>query len=207
MVGRQADEAPRASRGFTLMELVLVLGIVAMLAGIVLVNVPAFRASRTLEEGQGRFVTGLRMARADAANRGRRIRLGFDPDTYDPLVLWEPDPLAAPGQFVPFTLCLWQKFLKVDGVWVEECYFTGESTFRTLADAGVAGQTEEASDLAAITFEPNGSSDSAVLILMAAEAPDGPRARIELNGVTGIVNGQVLTLAELDGLDAATEAP
>ncbi|MBL7140183.1 MAG: GspH/FimT family pseudopilin [Planctomycetes bacterium] len=189
------------------MELVLVLGIVAMLAGVVLVNVPAFRSSRILDEGGRRFATGLRMARADAANRGRRIRLAFDPDTYDPLVLWEPEPLTAPGEFVLFTACGWQRFLKVEGVWVERCDFTGDSMYRALVDAGVAGELAQESDLATITFEPNGSSDSVVVLLVAAEAPDGPRARIALNGVTGIVDWNVLTLEELDVLEMAMEAP
>jgi len=189
------------------MELALVLGIVAMLTGIVLVNADAFRGSRTLEEGAGRFTTGLRMARADAANRGRRIRIAFDPDTYDPVVLWEPDPLAAPGQFVDFTTCPWQRFLKVEGIWVEQCTYAGDSIYRTLADAGTAGEMADLGALAPITFEPNGSSDSVVIVLMAGDAPDGPRARIELNGVTGIVNSQVLTLDELDELEMAMEVP
>jgi len=177
-----------------------------MLTGIVLVNAQAFRSSRNLEEGARRFTTGLRMARADAANRGRRIRIAFDPDTFDPVILWEPEPLTAPGQFVEFTTCPWRRFLKVEGIWVEQCTYVGDSLYRTLADAGTAGKTVETGDLATVTFEPNGSSDSVVIVLVAGDAPDGPRARIELNGVTGIVNWQILTLDELDECDLAMEA-
>jgi hypothetical protein len=57
-------------------------------------------------------------------------------------------------------------------------------------------------DLAPITFEPDGSADSVVVHLVEAEDPEGMLARIELNGVTGRVTSRVLTLEELAELEA-----
>ena len=200
----QAAEAPLGRRGFTLLEVVLVLGILAMLLGVMVLNLPALSGARTLERGADRFATALRLARADAANRGRRLRLTFDAETARPAVLWEPDPLEAPGEFVDYaTVCTWRHLLEAEGVWVERCTFTGPSAYRYVADAASAGQqTVTETDLAPITFEPDGSSDSAVVHLVAAEDPEGPLARIELNGITGRVSSCVLTPEELAELEA-----
>ncbi len=201
---RQAAEAPRTCRGFTLLEVVLVLGILAMLAGVAVLNVSAVGRGRTLERGARRLATALRLARADAANRGRRLRLTFDDETARPAVLWEPDPLQAPGEFTDYaTQCTWRRLLETDDVWVQRCEFAGPSVYRYVVGAGSADRQAVAeTDLAPVTFEPDGSSDSVVLHLVAAEDPEGPLARIELNGVTGRVTRRVLTPEELAELEA-----
>jgi len=183
--------------------MVLVLGMLAMLIGVAVLNVPAVGRGRALEQGARRLATALRMARADAANRGRRLRLTFDAETARPAVQWEPHPLQAPGEFVDYaTQCTWRRLLETDGVWVQRSEFTGDSAYRYLVDAGATAQVVTETDLAGITFEPDGSSDSVILHVVAAADPEGPIARIELNGVTGRVTRQVLTPEELAELEA-----
>jgi len=190
-------------RGFTLLEIVLTLAIVAMLLAVMVLNLPGLARGRLLDQAAGRFETALRLARADAANRGRRLRLAFDEESGAPAVSWEPDPLQAPGEFVDYAaVCTWRHLLQADGVWVQQCIYTGSSAYRYVADAGAAGQTVTESDLAAITFEPDGSSDSAIVHLVRVDDPEGPLARIELNGITGRVTGRVLTPEELADLEA-----
>ena len=188
-------------RGFTLLEVVLALAILVLLAGIVVISVPGTWGSRSLEEGALRIETALRMARADAANKGRRLRLAFDEETGRPTVLWEPEPLTGPGEFVEYTACTWKRFLEVEGVQVERCQFVGASAYRNIEEATYSGGYATDTDRPAITFEPNGSSDSVVIELMATDAPETRRARVELDGMTGTVSGRVLTLEELAELD------
>jgi len=195
--------------GFTLLELVLVLGIVAMLLGVMVLGLSGLMGARRLERGAERFATALRLARADAANRSRRLRLTFDAETAGPVLLWEPDPLTAPGEFVDYaTVCTWRSLLETDGVRVDRCTYTGPSRYRYVTDAASAGaEMVTETDLAAITFEPDGSADSVVVHLVEPEDPEGTLARIELSGATGRVTTCILTPEELAELEAAeTEA-
>lgn len=190
----------------------LVLGIVAMLVGVMVLSLPGVTGARRLEREAERFATALRLARADAANRSRRLRLTFDAETAQPTVLWEPDPLTAPGEFVDYsTVCTWRSLLEADGVRIERCAFSGPSRYRYATDAAAGSrQTVTETDLAPITFEPDGSADSAVVHLVEDADPEGVLARIELNGVTGRVTSRVLTpeeLAELEAGETETAQP
>ena len=198
----QAEEPPRTRRGFTLLEVVLALAILILMAGIVVVSFPALAGSHSLEEASLRMETALRMARADAANKGLRLRLAFDQEEGRVTVLWEPEPLTGPGEFVEYTTCTWQKFLQVEGIVVERCQFVGTSAYRNFDDATVAGGYASDPDQTAVTFEPDGSSDSVVIELVAAEVLEGPRARVELEGLTGAVSRRILTLEQLEELGA-----
>jgi len=200
-------EAPGARRGFTLLEIVLALVLVALLAGVMVLNLPGLAGGRRLEQTAERFQTALRLARADAANRGRRLRLTFGDETGAPAVSWEPDPLEAPGEFVDYsTRCTWRHLLEAEGVWIQRCVYTGASAYRYVLDATGTGDTVSESDLATLTFEPDGSCDSAVLHLVLAEDPEGRVARIELGGITGRVTAEVLTPEELAEREAEEEA-
>jgi len=201
--GRHGDipaaKPPRARRGFTLLEILLAVAVLVLLAAMAAVNFPAMRGSRTLEDGADRLATGLRMARADAANRGRRMRIAFDAETGAPRVLWEPEPLTGPGQFVAYDACAWKDLIAVEGVAVDSSRFVGASAYRNVGDASVTGGEPEDLDHAAVTFEPDGSSDSVVIELFATDAPDTRRARIEIDGLTGAVATRILTLEEIEG--------
>jgi Tfp pilus assembly protein FimT len=181
-----------------------VLALLAMLVGVMVLSLPNFGEGRRLERGAERFATVLRLARADAANRSRRLRLTFDAETAQPAVAWEPEPLTAPGEFVDYTtVCTWRNLLRADGIRVDRCTYTGPSRYRYVPDAASAdGETVTETDLAPLTFEPDGSADSAVVHLVEADDPEGMLARIQLNGVTGRVTSRVLTPEELAELEA-----
>jgi len=202
---RRAQPRP----AFTLLELVLVLGLVALLVGVAVANFAAVRRGRTLERAAERLATAFRMARADAANLGRRLRIAFDAEGGPPSVLWEPDPLGAPGEFVDYApRCTWRALLDLEGVWVESSRLTGPSAYRYLLEAaGAAGPALDPEAPAPITFEPDGTADTAVVVLAAVEAPEGRRARLELVGLTGRVRVEVLGLDELEAREAAAEEP
>ena len=113
----------------------LVLTLLVLMAGMVVIALGAWRDSRVLEDGADRIETALRMARAEAANQGRRVRLAFLDDGAQPQVQWEADPLAKPGEFTPMAACTWQDYLAMDRLRVERCDLVGPS-FQRPADWG-----------------------------------------------------------------------
>jgi type II secretory pathway pseudopilin PulG len=173
-----------AGRGFTLIEILLALGVIVMMIGIMALAVGGWISGRTLENGATQVESALRLARADAANQGRRLRLVFPGEAAAPKILWEPDPLAAPGEFVDYGACTWRECLAVDGLQVSRCDPMGPSLQRP-ADWGGQEVSDKSATAAAITFEPDGSSDSAVIELTVTGSGDSRRAVLLLDGQTG----------------------
>jgi type II secretory pathway pseudopilin PulG len=182
--------------GFTLLEVLLVLGLVALLGALAMVTFGNRRDVEALQDGVATIETAMRMARAEAANLGRRLQLAFDAQGAGVSVLWEPEPLAEPGKFAEYTGCSWRKNLDLTGIRIDRCAFTGASAYRALEPATAAGGSTE-SVLAPITFEPDGSSDSVVVELVGASDPEARRGFIELDGATGSISTRILTAAEM----------
>ena len=189
---------PRACGGFTLLEILLVVAVIALLAGAAILSLGGRRDVEALQEGLGRLETAILMARAEAANLGRRLRLEFGPEEAQVLVLWEPEPLAEPGTFVEYTGCTWQDSIELEGVRIEKCEFVGSSAFRAMETATGAGSASDGA-LAAVTFEPDGSSDSVHLELTGAADPESRRAFLDLDGLTGTISTRILTASEMAG--------
>jgi len=162
--------------------------------GIAVVNFGAAWGGQVLEEGRGRLETALRMARADAANQGRRFRLAFQETDGRVLVLWEPRPLEEPGVFVDYAACTWKMYLESEGWRIERWDVLGPTIYR-MEDLGAASRSKEAAP--ALTFEPDGSSDSAVIEVVAADGLDPRLARLELDGLTGVITSRILSTEEL----------
>jgi hypothetical protein len=173
------------------MELLLALSLLVLLTGVATLAVGAFRGSRALEEGATRIESAVRLARADAANQGKRLRLLFTEIDARPQVQWEADPLTEPGQFTAYTACTWQYHLAMDGLRVERCELVGASTSRP-ADWGAGTADKSDAGPMAITFQPDGSCDSAVIELSAVGAGDSRRAVLTIDGLTGLVSTQFM---------------
>lgn len=193
--------ARRGRGGFTLIELALSLALIVMLAGVAAVTVGQRQERRRFIEAAGRFETLLRMARVEAQNERRRLRIEFgDPDEmvdFDvptPVrVMWEPEHLTAPGKFVPFPLATWQSYVPDREVRVLRCRLIGPSAYRTIT--GLTGGDEEDEDaLQPITFYPDGWSDSVLIELAPPEFDSLLRVAIRFDGDSGNIN--VLILGE-----------
>jgi len=194
----------RGRRGFTLMEILLALAIIGLLVAAVAINFGAFGSGRALEESTVRLETAFRMARAEAANQGRRLRLAFDETGTRMVVFWEPEPIAEPGRFAEYTACTWDDYVSMQGVRLERCELAALSLYQA-ADASTPGSAGRSTGPAPITFEPDGSSDSAVVELSATDPRDTRRAVIELEGLTGTVSSRIWTSVEL--AEQGTAAP
>jgi len=182
-------------RAFTLLEMILAISMVSLLAGAMVLALGGFRRGGGLAEGAERFETVLRMARAEAAGRGRRLKLNVDDQTGLIKILWEPQPLAQPGQFFEYSDSVWLNNVPNDLVRVVSCTLTGPSAYKTLNFEEFSDDREQAPE--AITFYPDGSSDSAVIELAEADDSDVRRAVVELDGVNGIITTRILTSDEL----------
>jgi len=192
----------RSRYGFTLIEMLLALAIMGLLLGALAVNWSALSGGRGLEEGAARLETALRMARADAANLGRRIRLAFDETDGKFIVFWEANPLAEPGRFTEYTACTWDDFVLMDRIRLHRCELVGLSLYQVVKMGGPGGGDIGAGP-APITFEPDGSSDSAVIEVSAVDERDARHAVIELEGLTGTVTSTVFVPEEVASQPAA----
>ena len=194
--------AGRARGGFTLLELVLAISLMLVLAGLVIVSFAGAAGGEGLEEGAGRFETALRMARAQASGTGRRFCLVLADAQGAMRVLWEPEPLVEPGQFVAYERARWPDRLPSGILQVTRMELSGPSVYRLL---GVAGSPFSLADVEAtpeevdlLMFNADGTCDSALVELATLDGDDPRRAVVELDGRTGTVTGRILTSTELE---------
>lgn len=177
-----------ARAAFTLLEVILAMALLVLLAGMTVASLWSTLESVRTKEQATRIASLLRAARADAANTGKRLRLSFDAETTQPIVSIERDGLAEPGVFEPHH-AWWVKLAHLeDGIRVAECVLTGASDFREFTAAVPGQQGNEQAGMAEVTFYPDGSSDSARIVL-ASDDEDRPwYVEITLNGVDGSIH-------------------
>ena len=173
------------------------LGLLVVVATAMVMAFGPWRETAEFDEGVGRFETLLRMARADAANTGRRVRLRFDAEIGTCRVLWEPDPLGEPGQFVDYTVATWTAETPNELLRVVRCVVTDPIAPAT-SDAGGPGRQDEDDEMQALTFQPDGSSDSAEIELAPVDEDDQRRALVELNGMDNTITTTFLTVEQIE---------
>ena len=174
-------------RGFTLVELLLTVVLLLLLAGAAIISFSTLLAGSELEEGAAQMEGLMRFARAHAANTGKKVQLVFEEQTEDgmtvPLgnvrVLWESDPLGFPGQMSALPDASSMLASVNNLVQVEDVCSVEES------DAELAEQ--EPLSFAPITFYPDGSSDSAEIILSSRAPEELRRVSIRVTGITGAI--------------------
>lgn len=190
----RASQKGAGGAAFTLLELLLALAILITLAATFVVSLAVLRDSGNLPEGALRFETLLTMARAEAAHSGRRLRLSFDGESGQVSILWEADPLGAPGVFSDYSTCMWKEEIPSSQVRVVRCDLSPDSmTWVSESQASTAPAA-----LSALTFYPDGSSDSALIELRDVNAANTDRAMLELDGTNGTVRTQFLSEADAE---------
>ena len=189
---------PGRAVGFTLVEIVLAIGLVALLVSMGIVALGRWYETSQLPEGARRLESILRLARADACARGRRVRVDFDPDTLNPSVLWEPKPLEEPGSFVQHPGA-WAHDVPVGLVRVSRCERRGADAVQTLTYNDDEELTsEEGNVVQAITFYPDGSFDSAIIEMAGRDESELRIGRIDMDGVSGLITLRIMTSVELE---------
>jgi len=226
MTGRRR---PRAGRGFTLVELLLTTVLVLLLLGAVVFSFSTLQRGAELDEGAAQLEGLLRFARAHAANTGRQVQLSFEEELVDDVILtagtmrvtWEPNPLEQPGVFEDLRDAALYLERITNLIFVE--------TVRMLDPNGAAVEVAVAKDtsdvlpsadepeefLPPINFYPDGTSDSAEIILNSWAEDDPRRIAVRLVGITGTIRRQLVVEAEEspelesppDAKDRKPEAP
>jgi Tfp pilus assembly protein FimT len=201
------------SAGFSLVELLLTMVLILCLAAASVFTFTAIYRSSNLDEGADRFQSLIRFAQAEAATTGRKVRLEFVPAT--PIeanaetelrnikVMWESDLLNAPGVFEEYTNKAWSEEIVNELVGVRKVK-TAESTEESaLVENAVedASETGEASGLQdeefpSITFYPDGSCDSADIVLASRNPDDERRLEVRLSGILGSVSTRTVSVDE-----------
>lgn len=205
----------RAEGGFSLFELLLVLVVLLGLLSTFVVHLDAMRHGGALNEGVIRLESLLRFARAEAALRGKRVRVEFktavpeegrrrEASLPEPLQLaWEPDPLQRPGEFEPLRSTPWadqplrelltvQEVVPTTGRLREEADDIGSMTAMGVS----LREGEDSSSTAAITFDAEGCADSIELIVQATDPEDRRWIVVTLDGLTGEVTHRELSEEE-----------
>ena len=187
----------RRCHGFTLIEIVLTLGILVMLAAVAAITVGRGYERKQFDEGVRRFEATLRMARVEAATQGRRFTVSFEQGedgSASVRVQWEAQPLTEPGKFSDYAnLSTWSGYIPGDEIRILSCRLIGASAYRLTGDA-----EEDEAELQAITFYPDGSSDSALIALAPPDEDDAVRAAVRLDGVNAALQTFRVTDDELE---------
>ncbi len=195
-----------ARRGFTLIEVLLAIALVVGLAGVMILAVGRGARGVDLEEGARRLATACRMARAEAALRGRRFCLATGGETGRWQILWEPEPLAAPGQFVYFRASSWPERLPVGELVVTYAELAGAAAYRALEmPSEPIVMPEPASEGEYVLFRTDGTSDSFLLELATYDGQDERRAVVRWDGLTGTGTAEVLGPVALESFYAARQ--
>ena len=214
------------SLGFSLVELLLTLVLILCLAAASVFTFTAVYRTANLDEGSDRFQSLIRFAQAEAATTGRKVRLQFVPAEESAVVdgaelrtikvTWEADLLNAPGVFEEYTNKAWSEEIVNELVGVEKVKpltssgadMPVEETSDTIA-AGTDQSSEliETEEFPSITFYPDGSSDSAEVVLASRNGEDERRLAVRLGGMLGTVSTRTMTASEIEegALDAAAE--
>ena len=198
----------RAGSGFTLIELLLTLVLLLLLLSAVVINFTGLQSGVQLDEGAEQFESLIRYARAHAANTGCKVRLTFeeiiDEDIAIPLgnvfVSWEPEPLQRPGEFHPLTELSPLTDSLLGLVQVEDVRPLGAQASLPHPDPLPEGEGEVAASFAPITFYPDGSSDSAEIVLAARDLADDRRLALRIIGATGTVKRHTVSEADASGV-------
>jgi len=142
-------------KGFTLLEILLVLALLVVLAGVTAYFIPPTSGQR-LQQGAIRFAGACERAAATARRMGVRTRLTLDTKAGKWRMTVELDPVEEPDEFGDAPDGGSREFELPEGV-----------SFGKGTEVGAArpGAAPEARDLVVIDFAPDGTCDAAVVEL------------------------------------------
>jgi prepilin-type N-terminal cleavage/methylation domain-containing protein len=211
--------------GFSLVELLLTLVLIVCLAAASVFCYTALHRSANLDEGLNRFQSLVRLAQAEASTTGRKLQLQFPvtdttavveshgkPVLHHVRVMWEPDFLGAPGVYEEYTAKGWSEELvnelvgvtKVRSIQPERPAEPATTvTVDTETESFPETETEsaqgpETEDFPVITFYPDGSCDSAEILLASRNEEDHRLLEVRLSGMLGSMSSRLVDHTEGD---------
>ena len=203
-------------QGFSLVELLLTLVLILCLAAASVFTFTAVYQSANLDEGSDRFQSLIRFAQAEAATTGRKVRLQFvsldsaPMDSAEELraikVTWEADLLNAPGVFQEYTNKAWSEEIVNELVGVTKvAAISGSGLAMPMESAAripnEMGEFSETTEFPPITFYPDGSCDTAEVVLASRNTDDERRLAVRLGGILGTVTTRTVSSTEAGSTD------
>jgi prepilin-type N-terminal cleavage/methylation domain-containing protein len=194
--------------GFSLVELLLTLVLILCLAAAAVFSFTAIYRSANLDEGLDRMQALIRFAQAEAATTGCKVRIQFEPTPAETAeeptdlrrirVTWEPDYLTAPGLFQTYTNKSWSEEMVNELVGVEMVKPLDKSSGVSTAVENVEQETEDyfGGEFPAITFYPDGSCDSAEIVLASLNEDDQRRLAVRITGILGSISSRSVSSDE-----------
>ena len=218
-----------AGPGFTLVELLLTVSLLLLMVGAGILNFGPAQSGARLDEGATLVESLFRYARAQAASSGRTVRIvfpdgepvptGTNPTSTAPgiQVAWETDPLGAPGRFEvladakPYTTQI-DELVHVRPFRTQPPAVsaaagpsaTALSPAPAPTESFAGGDATSAPQALTILFYPDGSSDSAEVVLSSLDEGDAKQMAIKLSGLTGVLRRRSI---EIVAGEAAPDAP
>jgi Tfp pilus assembly protein FimT len=208
----QKHNLRNGTAGFSLVELLLTMVLILCLAAASVFTFTAVYTSSNLDEGVDRFQSLIRFAQAEAATTGRKVRLEFVPATpvdsradielRNIKVVWEADLLNAPGVFEEYTNKAWSEEIVNELVGVQKVKTVESTDLSIPAENSVADAAETADaqpseeQFPSNTFYPDGSCDSADIVLASRNPEDERRLEVHLSGMLGSVSTRTLSADE-----------
>jgi prepilin-type N-terminal cleavage/methylation domain-containing protein len=214
MAKRAGPHPHSAGSGFTLIELLLTVVLLLVLAGAAVISFSSLLHSSELDEGVNQLEALARFARAQAANTGKKVQLTFQEMGAEGVLMpmgtvgavWEPDPVDKPGEFVPLPEAQLMVRSVNELLWFEEVRHADDpgATVETEDDAG----THEVSyGFEPITFYPDGSNDSAEIIISAVSFEERRKVSFKISGITGAIRRAWIAPEEVGAETVEEPAP
>jgi Tfp pilus assembly protein FimT len=220
-----------AGPGFTLVELLLTVSLLLLMVGAGILNFGPAQGGSRLDEGATQVESLFRYARAQAASSGRTVRIVFPDGEPVPSgtnststaqgiqVAWETDPLGAPGQFEamadakPYTTQI-DELVRVRPSRAQapaapisagpSSSSSSSSTSPSPMASSAGGDAPSAPQALTLLFYPDGSSDSAEVVLGSLDEGDAKQMAVKLSGLTGVLRRRAI---EVVAGEAAPEPP
>jgi type II secretory pathway pseudopilin PulG len=195
---------PDSSRvAFTLLEVLLVLALLSLLLAVVASTSIGSSPRSELESSAEALAGTMRMAIAESALQGRRVRLSWNPEAAALVVEIESQPLASPGVFSALPARRWTTNLLADKVSVSAMDLRDGSAINilSLSDSAIAAATAPGGlsggegSFASILFYPDGHCDSSEISLRHSDLPNR-RALLTSDEMTGTIEVKYSTVPE-----------
>lgn len=166
-------------KGFTLLELMMVLLIMGLIAGMVAPSLSSLKKERDLYAAAQITATATNYVRSLAVTTGRRSRLGLDQENSRMDLLVEEDPMEDPGNFSRRDWPTGLTGTLPKGIYFEQVYYPvireeeeGDNATSKKQDQ-VEYQTEEEAleeRKSVLVFEPDGSTRDTFIYLSVGDA-------------------------------------
>jgi len=170
-----------------LLELMLVIALVAMLAGMVWPNLPGRLTGKQLIHSASRLNSVLQICRSSAMTQAKRYRCVWDANTNRMIVQIEREPLESPGEFTDLKAHWARSSPLIGKVKCIDVRIRGWSIQQEKLDSSGPAPGQLSSEqlelqFVPLVFGPDGTCDPAIIIL---EDQRGKRKVLELNRLTG----------------------